>query len=130
MSDPDNFQQNIPEEYLNNEFDFGFTATDDEGLKELMDLDAAQTTPDEIDDIQRKLDAILEMNSTCEGAGQVQKQYDELLKAKLVEVERAIIPLLLNLKKNAEKDYIYWPGKQRETQCDLQMQKILHITRP
>ena len=95
MSDPDNFQQNIPEEYLNNEFDFGFTATDDEGLKELMDLDAAQTTPDEIDDIQRKLDAILEMNSTCEGATQVQAQYDELIQR--FPAERVLVPALLRI---------------------------------
>ncbi len=74
-------------------------------------------------------DLILEMNSTCEGANQVKAQYDELLKAKLLEIERAVVPLLLNLKKNKGKDYIHWPGKQREAQCDLQIQKVLGMTR-
>ena len=69
------------------------------------------------------------MNSTCEGAGAVKQQYDELLQAKMKEIERVTLPLLVNLKKNKEKDYLYWPGGQRQTQCDLQVQKLLTITR-
>ena len=106
------FNHDIPEEYLDDSFDFGFTAADDGDLNELLELDL-----------------ILEMNSTCEGANQVKAQYDELLKAKLLEIERAVVPLLLNLKKNKAKDYIHWPGKQREAQCDLQIQKVLGMTR-
>ena len=117
----------IPEDYAN--FDFGFTAADDGDLNELLELDASKTTPDEIAAIKSQLDLILEMNSTCEGANQVKAQYDELLKAKLLEIERAVVPLLLNLKKNTGKDYIHWPGKQREAQCDLQIQKVLGMTR-
>ena len=69
------------------------------------------------------------MNSSCEGAGAVKEQYDELLGAKMTEIEKIIMPLLVNLKKNKQKDYLYWPGAQRETQCDLQIQKIINITR-
>ena len=123
------FNQDIPEEYLSDDFDFGFTAADEGDLNELLELDASKTTPDEIAAIKSQLDLILEMNSTCEGANQVKAQYDELLKAKLLEIERAVVPLLLNLKKNKAKDYIYWPGKQREAQCDLQIQKVLGMTR-
>ena len=123
------FNQDIPEEYLSDDFDFGFTAADEGDLNELLELDASKTTPDEISAIKSQLDLILEMNSTCEGANQVKAQYDELLKAKLLEIERAVVPLLLNLKKNKGKDYIYWPGKQREAQCDLQIQKVLGMTR-
>jgi len=123
------FNQDIPEEYLSDDFDFGFTAADEGDLNELLELDASKTTPDEIAAIKSQLDLILEMNSTCEGANQVKAQYDELLKAKLLEIERAVVPLLLNLKKNKGKDYIYWPGKQREAQCDLQIQKVLGMTR-
>ena len=72
---------------------------------------------------------ILQMNSTCDGAGQVKEQYDELLKAKMEEIEKSTLPLLLNLKKNKQKDYLYWPGAQRETQCELQIQKLLNVTR-
>ena len=118
----------IPEEFLNGDFDFGFTAADEDELNSLVELDDP-TTPDEIKEMQEKLDLILQMNSTCDGAGQVKEQYDELIKVKMEEVERATLPLLLNLKKNKQKDYLYWPGGQRETQCELQIQKILNVTR-
>ena len=118
----------IPEEFLNGDFDFGFTAADEDELNALVELDDP-TTPDEIKEMQEKLDMILQMNSTCDGANQVKDQYDELLKAKMEEIEKATLPLLLNLKKNKQKDYLYWPGSQRETQCELQIQKLLNVTR-
>ena len=79
--------------------------------------------------MQDKLDLILEMNSTCEGSVAVKDQYDQLLQAKMDEIERVTLPLLLNLKKNKAKDYLYWPGSEREAKCDLQIQKLLNITR-
>ena len=118
----------IPDEFLDGDFDFGFTAADEDELNALVQLDD-QTTPDEIKEMQEKLDMILQMNSTCDGAGQVKEQYDELIKLKMEEIERATLPLLLNLKKNKQKDYLYLPGGQRETQCELQIQKILNVTR-
>jgi len=118
----------IPDEFLNDEFDFGFTAADEDELNSLVQLDD-QTTPDEIKEMQEKLDLILQMNSTCEGTSAVKEQYDELLKVKMEEIERVTLPLLLNLKKNKAKDYLYWPGGEREAKCDLQIQKLLNITR-
>jgi len=118
----------IPEDYLNGDFDFGFTAADEDELNALVKLDDA-TTPDEIKEMQDKLDLILQMNSTCDGANQVKEQYDELLSAKMEEIERTILPLLVNLKKNKEKDYLFWPGGEREAKCELQIQKIINITR-
>jgi len=118
----------IPDEFLNGDFDFGFTAADEDELNALVELDDP-TTPDEIKEMQEKLDMILQMNSTCDGAGQVKEQYDELLRVKMEEIEKATLPLLLNLKKNKQKDYLYWPGSQRETQCELQIQKLLNVTR-
>jgi len=118
----------IPEEFLNDDYDFGFTAADEDELNALVQLDD-QTTPDEIKAMQEKLDLILEMNSTCEGTGAVKEQYDILLEAKMEEIEKSTLPLLVNLKKNKAKDYLYWPGGQREAKCDLQIQKILNITR-
>ena len=125
MKKKNTWNDDIIEEYIDANMDFGFSAVDKEELNEI-------TTPkpnQEIDTIKQKLDLILEMNSTCEGAMQVKAQYDELLKARMKEIEKLIVPLLGNLKKNTEKDYIYWPGKQRETQCDLQIQKLLGLTR-
>ena len=118
----------IPEEYLNDDFDFGFTSVDEDELNRLMD-GADPSTSEEIQSIKEKLDLVLQMNSTCEGAGQVKEQYDELISAKMEEIEKVILPLLVNLKKNKTKDYLYWPGTQRVTACDLQIQKILSITR-
>ena len=117
----------IPDEFLNDEFDFGFTAADEDELNALVQIDD-QTTPDEIKEMQEKLDLILQMNSTCEGSVAVKDQYDELLKVKMGEIEKVTLPLLLNLKKNKAKDYLYWPGGEREAKCDLQIQKLLNIT--
>ena len=118
----------IPDELLNDSFDWGFTAADEDELNSLVQLDD-QTTPDEIKEMQEKLDLILQMNSTCEGSVAVKDQYDELLKVKMEEIEKVTLPLLLNLKKNKVKDYLYWPGGEREAKCDLQIQKVLNITR-
>ena len=120
-----NWNDDIIKQYMDSGEDFGFSAVDQDEL-------SAITTPKpnlEIDAIKEKLDLILELNSTCEGALAVKVQYDALLKARLKEIEKNIVPLLLNLKKNGDKDYIYWPGKQRQTLCDLQVQKLLNLTR-
>tara|TARA_B100001094_G_C18112239_1_gene761880 strand:- start:343 stop:714 length:372 start_codon:yes stop_codon:yes gene_type:complete len=117
-----------PEEYA--DFDFGFTAADEDELNSLMGAGATEdATSEEIAEMKDKLDLILQMNSTCDGANQVKEQYDELMTAKMHEIEQVMLPLLVNLKKNKAKDYLFWPGTQRETQCELQIQKLLNITR-
>lgn len=124
------FQENIPDDilsqYMEQGSDFGFSTVDQNELGSILGPTADN---EEITAIKAKLDQIIEMNSTCEGAIAVKAQYDELLKARLLELEKNIIPLLLNLKKNKEKDYIYWPGAQRIAQCDLQINKIINLTR-
>jgi len=119
----------IPEEYLSGDFDFGFTSVDEDELSNLMNGDSTAPTSEEVQAIQDKLDLVLAMNSTCEGTTAVKEQYDELLAVKMEEVERAVLPLLINLKKNGTKDYLYWPGPQRVTQCDLQIERLLSATR-
>lgn len=107
---------------------YGFMAVNEDELKEILGEKAGPSTPEEIQNIKEKLDLIMQMNSTCEGANAVKEQYDELLRAKMSEVQSLIMPLLLNLKKNGDKDYMYWPGAQRVAQCDLQIEKILNVT--
>jgi hypothetical protein len=51
----------------------------------------------------------------------------EELKSKLLEVEKMVMPLLVNLMKNPEKEYIKWPN--RVPVIEQQIQKILAITR-
>lgn len=125
MAKANNWNDDILKQYLDSGEDFGFSAVNQDELNGLM---TPQANP-EIDAIKAKLDQILELNSTCEGALAVKAQYDELLQARMQEIEKNIIPLLLNLKKNGDKDYIFWPGKQRSAQCDLQVQKLLNLTR-
>jgi nitrate reductase alpha subunit len=115
----------ILNKYTGDDFDFGFTAVNQDELNSIV---TPKDNP-EINSIKEKLDLILEMNSTCEGAIAVKSQYDQLVKARMEEIEKNIIPLLLNLKKNKDRDYIYWPGQQRQAQCDLQLQKIINVTR-
>tara|TARA_B100000767_G_scaffold235927_1_gene229424 strand:- start:95 stop:358 length:264 start_codon:yes stop_codon:yes gene_type:complete len=68
----------------NDIFDFGFTAVDESELESVQKAKA-------------------EVTNTSAGA---QKAED-----KLNELYNAILPLLSNLKKNPEKDYIYWPNR-------------------
>ena len=56
----------------------------------------------------------------------VQAQVDTA-QSKLAQVEGLILPLLQNLMKNPEKEYIHWPNRQAVIK--KQMDKILAITR-
>jgi hypothetical protein len=51
----------------------------------------------------------------------------EELKAKLLEVEKLVMPLLVNLIKNPEKEFIRWPN--RVPIIEKQIEKILAVTR-
>ena len=51
----------------------------------------------------------------------------EELKAKLLEVEKLVMPLLVNLMKNPDKEYIKWPN--RVPVIEKQIEKILTIMR-
>ena len=119
-----NIPDDILQQYMSAGSDFGFSAVNETELNGIVNKNSA-----EIDNIKQKLDLILEMNSSCEGAIAVKSQYDELVKARMLEIEKSVIPLLLNIKKNGDKDYIFWPGKKRTAQCDLQINKIISLTR-
>jgi uncharacterized protein Yka (UPF0111/DUF47 family) len=70
-------------------FDFGFTAVDEEELQTVQAVtSAAKAVEKEAKDVQDRLD----------------KLYN------------AIIPLLNNLKKNPEKEYILWPDRLRKVE--------------
>tara|TARA_R110001592_G_scaffold147756_2_gene372283 strand:+ start:2758 stop:3048 length:291 start_codon:yes stop_codon:yes gene_type:complete len=44
-------------------------------------------------------------------------------------IERIILPLLVNMKKDPERDYILWKGHDRVSQCNLAIERLLNITR-
>ena len=174
MTDP-----NIPEEYLDDNFDFGFTFADSDESQEapppppqpteitvevpdamaeqLSNIDAKlasiitmheDSKPDfseavdfarleeKIDTIvqleQGELSQMLESQTTNikaildeveERKAEVDKEYCEKLK----QVEQMVLPLLYNLLKNPDKEYIYWPKRTEIIQ--KQIQRILEITK-
>ena len=68
----------------NDIFDFGFTAVDESELESVQKAKA-------------------EVTNASAGAQKAEEKLNELY--------NAILPLLSNLKKNPEKDYIYWPNR-------------------
>jgi uncharacterized protein Yka (UPF0111/DUF47 family) len=84
---------------MDNDFDFGFTAVDELELESVQQL-AKQT--------------------------QVSSQTVQDLEEKLDRLYNAILPLLSNLKKNPEKEYIYWPKRTAKIdQFEDSLRKII-----
>ena len=75
---------------MNDIFDFGFTAVDE----------------DEREVVQKQTQ---KLESTSGKA--------EELEDKLNKLYNSILPLLSNLKKNPEKDYIYWPKRTEKVEA-------------
>ena len=71
-------------------FDFGFTAVDENELEAVQKLSAESTT-----------------------ASATSAEMEE----KLNKLYNAILPLLSNLKKNPEKEYIYWPNRVEKVEA-------------
>lgn len=79
-------------------FDFGFTAVDEDELASV--------------EISKKIAE--ESSATA-----------EQLEARLDKLYNAITPLLNNLKKNPEKDYILWPNRLKKVEeFETHLQKI------
>lgn len=76
------------------DFDFGFTAVSEDELKT----------------IERELEAKVAIQDTQ--LKEVAASYEQ----KLNTLYSMVMPLLKNLAKDAEKDYIYWPNRQKKMQ--------------
>jgi len=156
------------------DFDFGFTAVDEEELKgltplqpqpppqpvvssdaiiaitsKLAELDTKITSAlkpfssTQLSRVEEKIDRVLnmelgELNASLKEQGQnLSDVLDEVeertssmreeCKLKLQEVERMIVPLLTNLMKNPQKEYIHWPNRSEKLQS--QIDKITAATR-
>ena len=115
----------IPEEYLS--FDYGFSAVDDPGAREELPLAAiSPEVENKIDTLHDKIDVLSKLMHRLEKTGDDNATESEL-KDKIRTLEAMIVPLLNNLLKTADRDYIYWP-KRTET-IKKQLQKVLEITR-
>ena len=128
----------IPKEYLDSEFDFGFSTSDDVS-------DPAQVTPnvtsqdisepiiERIRNLEVNVGEVLNILERLENAStpldtdEYKALIEKDVKAKLSALEKMILPLLVNLMKNPEKDTIKWPG--RAPIIEKQIEKILAITR-
>ena len=121
----------IPEEYM--AMDFGFSAVDEIPQQQpSYDPQPIQEDVEGINDnilrIEQKLDSVLRKFSEYDDEFNLVKEHtEEEVKSKLVEVEKLIMPLLVNLLKTADKDYIHWPNRQEKVQS--QIDKLLSITR-
>jgi hypothetical protein len=99
---------NIPKEYLDLNNDFGFTAVDEDEVTDPIITSVVSTT-------EQQLKARI-----AEIQAEHQKQ--------LLGVEKIIMPLLVNLLKDADtKEYIKWPN--RKVPIETAIEKILDITR-
>lgn len=99
---------NIPKEYLELGNDFGFTAVDEEEVTDPIITNVVSST-----DQQLKIKI-----------AEIEAEY----KQQLNNVEKLIMPLLVNLLKDADtKEYIKWPN--RKVPIETAIEKILTITR-
>jgi len=135
--------------------DFGFTAVDQEELKTKTGEDATvgkevaeqlkavakssagQANSAQIDELDSKLDMLTKLvNKTL---NELDDHKDKLstidsnkeldYKDRLIECEKLILPLLQNLMKNEDKEYIYWPNRKAIIQQQIdRLQKITQKT--
>jgi predicted lipoprotein len=129
----------IPKEYLTlrSSEDFGFSAVDEAEVNHVVDentletkliRETVSTSNEAVARIEDKLDSILVLyNQGKLGLDAEREKLEQESKAKLAELEALIVPLMINLMKNPEKEYLYWPGRKEKVQ--EQLNKILAITR-
>lgn len=98
----------IPKEYLDLTNDFGFTVVDEDEVTDPIITNVVTTTEQQL---KARMDEI-----------------EAEHKKQLLNVEKLIMPLLVNLLKDAEtKEYIKWPN--RKVPIETAIEKILDITR-
>lgn len=116
----------IPEEYL--AFDYGFSAVDspNQEVPPPPPPIVSAETEDKIEVILDKVNLILNSMYRIEETNNEDDSEAEL-KDKIRQLEAIIVPLLNNLLKSADKDYIYWPN--RRDLIEAQLKKVLSITR-
>ena len=94
--------------------DFGFTAVDADSV-EGNETDGTQSS-ESLQRLEGKVDSLISCATT-----------ESAYRDKFDDIEALIIPLLYNLKKNPDKEYIYWPD--REEKLQEQIDRIISITR-
>jgi hypothetical protein len=130
----------IPQEYLafRQQDDFGFSAIDETEVNRTVDPDTLQETiivresitqsSESLQRVEDKLDQMLSLyNDGKLGLEAERDKMEDEVKKNLKTLEQLIMPLLVNLMKNPEKEYIYWPNRTAKIQ--EQIDKVLTLTR-
>ena len=130
----------IPAEYLafRQQDDFGFSAIDESEVNRTVDPSTLEETiivretitqsSESLHRVEDKLDQILELyNDGKLGLEADRDKMETQVKVNLKTLEQLIMPLLVNLMKNPEKEYIYWPNRTAKIQ--EQIDKVLTLTR-
>ena len=118
---------------MSDDYDFGFTIVDEVELgvgSTTSQPVQAEVSSDQMDAIMDKLEQLESRILTADNSGMINEHralVEQDVAGKLRDVEDLILPLLLNLKKNPEKDYIKWAN--RTVIIDKQIEKIKAITR-
>ena len=130
----------IPAEYLafRQQDDFGFSAIDETEVNRTTDPNTLEDTivvretvtqsSESIQRIEDKLNEMLSLyNSGKLGLDADREKMKAEVTANLKSLEQLIMPLLVNLMKNPEKEYIYWPNRTAKIQ--EQIDRVLALTR-
>ena len=130
----------IPQEYLafRQQDDFGFSAIDESEVNRTVDPNTLEETiivretitqsSESLQRVEDKLDQMLELyNDGKLGLDAERDKMEDEVKENLKTLEQLIMPLLVNLMKNPEKEYIYWPNRTAKIQ--EQIDKVLSLTR-
>ena len=111
-----------------NNFDFGFSfeESDSPSSSSQADPEVQHEILDKISALESKLEELTTGDTTS-----LIEQHKQLVttevRGKLQQVEQLILPLLYNLQKNPDKEYIHWPNRKDIIQ--KQIDKILQVTR-
>jgi hypothetical protein len=130
----------IPQEYLafRQQDDFGFSAIDESEVNRTVDPNTLEETiivretitqsSESLQRVEDKLDQMLDLyNDGKLGLEAERDKMEAEVKVNLKTLEQLIMPLLVNLMKNPEKEYIYWPNRTAKIQ--EQIDKVLTLTR-
>ena len=115
-------------------YDFGFTTVDEDEVQEFetaVQEKVAKAVGHESGALESKIDELIKMRKD-DNSYQVlfEKRKSELkdvYKDQMKKLEKLVLPLLYNLMKNTENEYIKWPN--RTTIVQKQINKIVAITR-
>ena len=116
----------MQEKHMANDFDFGFTAVDE--VPDVSDQPAAPSidNQDKIINMLKELEVKI-LNAESSGNQEHRSLIESDVATKLRDVEDLVLPLLYNLQKDPEKEYIHWPN--RTAIIDKQIERIKAVTR-